>query len=81
MAQLSAITAIADGELVSPEGTGRKEHLPSSSHQTAATPYSESQGSSGCENTGYWPQIAKMHIEGMISVGPDSCIFPHTEKH
>lgn len=38
MAQLSAITAIADGELVSPEGTGRKEHLPSSSHQTAATP-------------------------------------------
>jgi len=29
------------------------------------------------ENTGYWPQIAKMHIKGMISVSPDSCIFPY----
>ena len=33
------------------------------------------------ENTGYWPQIAKMHIKRMISVSPDSCIFPYLEKH
>ena len=53
-----------------------KEYQPSSSHQTAATPYSESWGNSGCENTRYWPQIAEVHIKGMISVSPDSCIFP-----
>ena len=32
-------------------------------------------------NTGYWPQIAETHIKGMISVSPDSCIFPYVEKH
>lgn len=38
------------GMTINPEGTqeGNKEHPPSSSHQTAATP-------KGCENTGYWP--------------------------
>ena len=25
---------------------------------------------------GYWPQIAEVHWKGMISVNPDSCIFP-----
>ena len=29
---------------------------------------------------GYWPQIAKEHIKEMISVSPDSCIFPFIEK-
>ena len=29
--------------------------------------------------TGYWPQIAEVHIKGMISVSPDSCIFPVIE--
>ena len=29
----------------------------------------------------HWPQIAEVHIKGMISVSPDSCIFPYTEKH
>ena len=24
--------------------------------------------------------IAEVHIKGMISVSPDSCIFPYTEK-
>ena len=33
------------------------------------------------ENTGYWPQIAKVHIKRTISVNPDSCIFPYLEKH
>ena len=59
---------------------GRKEHPLSSSHQTAATPYGEPQGSSGFENS-YWPQIAEVHIKGMISVHPDSSIFSNIEKH
>ena len=32
------------------------------------------------ENAGYWPQIAEMHMKGMISVSPDSCIFSYIEK-
>ena len=31
--------------------------------------------------TGYWPRIAEMHMKGMVSVSPDSCIFPYIEKH
>ena len=61
--------------------SARKEHLPSSSHQTAATPYGEPRGNSGCENSGCWPQTAEVPIKGMISGGPDSCIFPYIEKH
>ena len=53
-----------------------KEYQPSSRHQTAATPYSESWGNSGCKNTRYWPQTAEVHIKGMISASLDSCIFP-----
>ena len=30
--------------------------------------------------TGRWPQIGGVHIKGMISTGPDSCLSPHTEK-
>ena len=28
-----------------------------------------------------WVQIAEVHIKGMISVSPDSPIFPYKEKH
>ena len=28
----------------------------------------------------HWPQTAKMHMKGMISVSPDSCIFPDIER-
>ena len=44
-------------------------------HQAAVTPYSEPQGSSGCEtqDTG---SIAEMHTKGVTSVSSDSCIFP-----
>ena len=42
MSQSLAIVATVYGELVSPEGTQEgKEYLPSSSHQTAATPCGE----------------------------------------
>ena len=40
-----------------------KKHLPSSSHQIAGTPCGEPWGNIGCENTGYWPQIAQIHTE------------------
>ena len=33
------------------------------------------------KNPGYWPQIAEMHMKGMISVSPDSWIFPYIEKN
>ena len=46
-----------------------------------ATPYGELRGSQDVKNTGYWPQIAEMHMKGMISVIPDSCILPYIEKH
>ena len=46
---MSIIAATTNGELVSPEGTQEGEYLGSSSHQTAATPHCEPQGSSGCE--------------------------------
>ena len=57
MSQTPAITATTEGE---PEETQEgNEYLPSSSHQTAATPHSEPRGNSGCENRGYWPKIAE----------------------
>ena len=31
--------------------------------------------------TGYWCWRAKMHIKGMISMSPYSCIFQYIEKH
>ena len=34
---------------------------------------------SGFENTGYGPQITEMHLKAVISVSPDSCIFPYTD--
>ena len=81
MSQSSAITVV-QGELVSSKGTQEgEEYLPSSSPQTAATPHGEPQGRSGCKKTtGYWPRIVEVHVKGMTSVSPDSCIFPHIEN-
>ena len=41
MSQSSTIAATLDGELVSPKEAGRKEYLPSSSHQTVDPPDGE----------------------------------------
>ena len=79
MSQSSAIAAL-QYEPVSPEDTQEEEYLLSSSHQTASTLYSEPRGNSGCESTGYWPQIAEVPMKGMISASPDSCISPYIEK-
>ena len=55
-------------QLLQPPGnSGRKKYLPSTSHQTTATPHGEPWKNSGCENTGYWPQIAEMHLKAIIS--------------
>ena len=32
------------------------------------------------DGTVYWPQIAEVHIKGMISMSPECCIFPYIEK-
>ena len=71
-----------DGELVNPEGSQEGNEYPSSrSPQSAATLHGELWGHSGCENTEHWTQIAEVHIKGMISVSPNSGIFPYIEKH
>ena len=46
MSQSSTIAATLDGDPVSPKGAGRKEYLPSSSHQTVAPPDGEPWGDS-----------------------------------
>ena len=38
-------------------------------------------GAPDVKTTGYWPGTAKMQMRGTTSVSPDSCIFPHIEKH
>ena len=65
--QLSPFASTSKGKQVSLKGTqeGKKEYLLSSSHQTAATPKGEHRGNSGCENTGYWPQTAEVHLKVM----------------
>ena len=37
-------------------------------------------GDSGWRKAGYWLWIVKVHITGMISMSPGSCIFPNTKK-
>jgi hypothetical protein len=32
------------------------------------------------KNTGCQPQRAEIHMKGMISESPASCIFPHIQK-
>ena len=77
---LSSAIAALQCELMSSKGTQKgEEYLQSSNHQAAATPYNEPQQSSGYEK--YWPQIDEVYMKGMISLSPDSCIFPYVEKH
>ena len=69
-------------ELVSPKGTQEgEEHLPSDSHQTAATPCGEPQWSSGYEQHRTLAKIAETLMKAMISVSPGSYILSYKEKH
>ena len=72
--------AVFQCEPVSLKEIEEGEYLPSSSYQTAATPYGEPRGTQDVK-TRYCPQIAEVHITGMISVSPDSYIVSYTEKH
>ena len=56
------------------------DHLWSSSHQTAATPYMDTKEAQEWKNTGYFPQIAEKHMKAIISMSPDSYIFPYIDK-
>ena len=68
----------------SPEETQNenKECLPSSCQppQSCQTLHS---GNSGRGNTGYWPQIAEVHLKGMTAISPDfaSSLVAQTVKH
>ena len=44
-----------------------------------SVPNGAARADSGWKRTGYWPQI-EVHIKGMISMSPDTCTFPYTEK-
>ena len=50
-------------EPMSHKGTQEGEYLPSSSQQAIATPYREPWGTQDVK-TGYWPQVAEVHIKG-----------------
>ena len=59
-------------DFLSLEGTQKEQRLGSN----------DDQGTKDVKKqiTGFWPQIAEIHMKGMISVSPDSCIFPDIEK-
>ena len=60
----------------------RKQRMQPSSHQSRQLPpVVNPEEHSRRKKIGYWPQILKMHIRGIISVKLDSCIFPYIERH
>ena len=66
---------------VSPDGTQDRNRMLSLSHKPLQPPPNGAPWRGlGWENTGYWPQIAEVHIKGMISIRPEFCIFPHLAK-
>ena len=78
---LSSAIAALQCELVSLKGTQEgEEYLQPNSHQTAATMYSEHQAELRMSKIQDIGPIAEMDMKGIISVSPDSCIFPYTEK-
>ena len=67
---------------ISEPRTLKRENKPATQQLlAAATPYSE-QGTKVVKNqeAGCWPQVAEMHMKGMISVSPNACIFPYIEE-
>ena len=80
MSQSSVILALQI-QFPEPSGhPGRRKPAQSGSHQVAATPYDERWGTPNVENVGCCLQIVEMHMKGMISMNPDSCIFPYMES-
>ena len=65
--------------ILSQEGAQEEQCLPSGSfHSPGGAPRS-------CCGEGMWkaqdgPQVAEVLMNGMVSVSPDACTFPYTEK-
>ena len=72
----SSVILVLPGELLSPTAL-RKNTCDSTASRTAVTPSVSPKGAQDVKNTGYWPQMAEMHMKGMST---DSYIFPYIEK-
>ena len=80
MSQSSEIAVTTDGKLVSREETHEGKsicHLAVIRLHPLPTVSPEETQHVKIES---WPQTAEIHTKGMISVSPESCIFPHIEK-
>ena len=81
MTQSTVITALQN-ELVNPKGTQEvKNTCNLAACRLQSLPTVSPKEAQEVKNTGNWPQTAEMHPKGMISLRPDSCIFPNTEMH
>ena len=70
-----------EGELVSPEQTQEgKNTCHPAAIRLQPLPTVSQEEAQDMKSTGFWPQIAEVHIKGMISVSPDYRIFPYSEK-
>lgn len=58
------------------EGTRRQTHGGPASAATLTVP---PEGTQDVESTGPWPWRATVQIKGVISIGPEACIFLYTE--
>lgn len=75
------MTTALQREPLRPQGNpGRRGSPAIQQVQTTAAPCRVHQESSGCENRRRWPERARVHIQGVISMSPDSCIFLYREK-
>ena len=79
MSQSSAIVATTYGELVSLRKLKEKNICHQAAIRLQPLPMVSPKETQDVKT--HWPQIAEVHIKGMISVSPDSCIFPYLEKH
>ena len=70
-----------NGKLVSPEGAQEGKNTCPLAVIRPQPLITASPEEAQVVRTGYWPQTAEVHINRMISVSPDSCIFPYIEKH
>jgi len=80
MSQSPAIAATMDGELMSSEGTQEgKNTCYLAAIRLQPLPMVSTQETQNLK-TEYWPQRAKVHIRGMISISQASCIFQYIKN-
>ena len=80
MSQPSANAATTVGELVSLKTIRKKNTCHLVAIRRQPIPAVSPEELRMYKNSGYWPRIAEMHMEGMISLSPDPCIVPNPEK-